>query len=135
MDIYRRFPPEIRIYALALRDIVLQTAEETPGVGPLSEEIKWGEPAFLTKESGSGSTIRLGWKPRAPEKVGLYFNCRTRLVDEFWTLFSEQLTFSGNRAIIVDLSQDPRTLPLQPCISRALTYHRTKRRARSGHDL
>jgi hypothetical protein len=32
----------------------------TPGVGALHETLKWGQPAYLTPETRSGTTLRLG---------------------------------------------------------------------------
>jgi hypothetical protein len=46
---------------LALRRVIFATAAATPGVGVLTETLKWGEPAHVTAETASGSTIRLGW--------------------------------------------------------------------------
>ena len=42
------YPPVIRQRVLALREIVFMVAAKTPGVGPLEESLKWGEPAFAT---------------------------------------------------------------------------------------
>ena len=69
-----------RPHMLALRSLVFETAAEMPQVGALEETLKWGEPAYLTP-SRSGTTIRMDWKPRAPEVCALYFNCQTTLVE------------------------------------------------------
>lgn len=41
-----------------LRRIVFEEAKR-PEVGPIQETLKWGEPAYLTAKSKSGSTIRM----------------------------------------------------------------------------
>ena len=57
---FHEFPPEIRTKLLALRKLILDTAASIEGVGPIEETLKWGQPAYLTSQSKSGSTIRLG---------------------------------------------------------------------------
>lgn len=114
---------------LALRKLIFETATAIDGVGPLTETLKWGEPAYLTEASKSGSTIRIGWKKAAPTRYALYFNCNTSLVETFRDQFGNDLTFEGNRAIVFD-KDDP--LPrdaVASCIASALTYHRDKKAA------
>ena len=118
-------PPEVRAKLFGLRRLILETAARIEGVGPLTETLKWGEPAYLTEASRSGSTIRLGWKPKRPEQVALYFNCRTSLVDDFRSLFPA-LNYEGNRAIVLAADEEIPENELASCIATALTYHRRK---------
>lgn len=108
---------------MRLRALIFDIAAATPGVGALEETLKWGEPAYLTSESGSGSTVRLGWKSRQPDQYALYFNCRTTLVDTFRTLFPTGLRFEGNRALVFAVNGKPPADTLRFCIMAALTYH------------
>lgn len=124
------YPAKARRRLLALRRLILRAAAETPGVGPLTETLKWREPAYLTAASGSGSTIRIAWKPRAPERYGMYFNCNTDLVGRFRGQFADVLSFEGNRAIILDLDKEPPEDALAVCIAAALTYHADRKRRR-----
>jgi hypothetical protein len=39
------YPPKFRRKLLALRKLILETAESTEGVGAIEETLKWGEPA------------------------------------------------------------------------------------------
>jgi len=121
---------------LALRALVLDTAAATPGVGEIEETLKWGEPAYLTSASKSGSTIRLGPVKSNPSEYALYFNCKTTLVDTFRTLFPVELRYEGNRAIVLDAGQAPPLDALSFCIQAALTYHRktASRRAKVGKE-
>ncbi len=52
------FPDRVRARLLEVRDLIFETAASAGGVGPLTETLKWGEPAYLTEATGSGSTIR-----------------------------------------------------------------------------
>lgn len=119
-------PVKERAKLLLVRDLIFETAERTPGVGALTETLKWGEPAYLTEETKSGSTIRLG-VPRGREQTcALYFICSTSLVDSFRSQFADDLTFDGDRAILLDTSKRLPKRALRACISMALTYHQNK---------
>jgi hypothetical protein len=125
---FERFPPAVRARLLAVRRLILETAAGTSGVGPLTEALRWGEPAYLTASSRSGSTIRLGWKAAAPERCAVYFDCKTSLVETFRVLAADEFSFEGNRAILLDASAEPSTVLLTACLAQALTYHLRKRR-------
>jgi hypothetical protein len=112
---------------MALRRLIFTTAQRTAGVGPLDESLRWGEPAYLTAQSGSGSTIRLGWKRARPEHVALYFHCQTSLVQTFRTLFPNTFTYEGNRAILLRIGEPVDTQALALCISAALRYQLDKK--------
>ncbi len=121
------YPPGVRKKMLALRELIFDTAARADGVGELTEALKWGEPAYLTDRSRSGSTVRIDWKRKAPEQYAVYFNCQTRLVDEFRTLFPNDFSFEGNRALVFALDQDLPQDSLALCIEASLRYHLGKR--------
>lgn len=125
-QVFAAWPAPVRRKLLAVRELIFKTAEQLPQVGALEETLKWGEPAYLTPHSKSGSTIRLSWKKAAPNQFGIYFHCQTSLVDTFRTLFPEGLKFEGNRAILFDQAQPLPEDALRMCIGQALTYHLTK---------
>lgn len=124
---FAAYPPRIRRHLLALRRLIFKTAAATPHVGTLTETLKWGEPAYVTTETKSGSTIRLGWKKSAPAQYALYVHCQTNLIATFRVRFPGELEFEGNRAIVFDADETPPTAPLAFCIAAALTYHRRQR--------
>ena len=121
--VFDGYPAAPRRKLLALRRLIFETAASTPGVGVLEEALKWGEPAYLTTASGSGSTIRIAWKKSAPEHCAIYFNCQTDLVDTFRTLFPNEFEFEGNRAIVFSVSAVVPKDALALCIRAALTHH------------
>jgi Domain of unknown function (DU1801) len=123
------YPPNARRRLLALRALILKTAAATTGVGVLEETLKWGEPAYLTTASKSGSTVRIHWKKTAPSKYAIYFNCNTDLVATFRTLFPNEFVFEGNRAIVFNVADTVPTDALAICIGAALTYHRRTKTA------
>jgi hypothetical protein len=129
VEVFDDYPPKVRTQLKRLRRLILDTAVSIEAVGPISETLKWGEPAYLTEASRSGSTIRLGWKSKAPDELAIYFNCRTSLIDTFRTQFPE-LNYQGNRAIVFAVGERLPEDHLGECFAAALTYHlRAKSRA------
>lgn len=123
---FKSYPVHVRPYLERLRTTILDVANNTEGVGPLEETLKWGEPSYLTSKSKSGTTIRIDWKAKRPHQYALYVNCKTSLIDRYKTLFPE-LSYEGNRAIIFDLDKEAPENELRACILMALRYHVDKR--------
>lgn len=124
--VFDSYPAHARARLLAVRALIFQTAFET-GTGPLHETLKWGEPAYLTEARKTGSTIRIAWKPKNPDRINLFFNCKTSLIETFRTLYPEDFIFEGNRAMSVAIGGPLPETPLAHCIAMALSYHRDKR--------
>jgi hypothetical protein len=122
------YPPNVRPKLLALRELVFQAAATAEGVGEIEESLKWGEPAYVTRNK-SGSTVRMDWKKKAPDHYALYFNCQTNLVETFRTLFPNDFKFEGNRALVFSLHDKVPKDSLAMCITASLTYHLKKRNA------
>lgn len=118
---FAAFPPEAAEGMLTLRRLIFRTAAETPGVGRIHETLKWGQPAYLTPETGSGSTIRLG----CPKQGGfaIYAHCQTSVIADFAALFPGDFVIEGNRALVFRHPSDIRTEPIRILIASALTYH------------
>ena len=121
-----RYPGPVQARLLDIRAMIFEVAEATPGVGLLTETLKWGEPAYLTEASRSGSTIRLGTVRSAPDAGAVLLNCRTTLVEEFRDQFADCLTFDGTRAIVLPRAGPLPHQTLEICLRAALTYHRRK---------
>ncbi|KIC14576.1 DUF1801 domain-containing protein [Leisingera sp. ANG-Vp] len=105
---------------LALRQLIFDTAAETPEAGRVEEALRWGQPSYLTPERRTGSTIRLGVPKGA--RFALFVHCQSRLIPEFAAAFPAWDRFEGTRAI---LFEDPAEIePLRHgwLIKRALTY-------------
>ena len=116
------YPLPMRTRLLELRELIYAVAAATKGVGPLTETLKWGEPAYLTEATKSGTTIRLGIG-KSPHNCAVLFNCKTTLIETFRRHFADELVFEGNRAIVVSIDGLlPRAL-LTLCLRAALTYH------------
>ena len=122
-EVFAGYPPAMRKRLLTLRELIFESATTT-SVGRLEETLKWGEPAYVTAQSKSGSTIRIAGKKNSATHYAIYFNCQTTLVETFKTLFPGEFTFEGNRAIVFDVADTVPAETLAFCIAAALTYHR-----------
>jgi hypothetical protein len=128
-DVETRFasvPAPIRSGILGLRQLIFQVAAGSPNVGPLHETLKWGQPAYLTSVTKSGTTLRLG----LPKQGGfaIYVHCQTSIVSEFRTLFPDDFTYEGSRAIHFTDAKPVPLGKLRLFIHRALTYHLPRNR-------
>lgn len=122
-QIIQSYPEIVRDRMKFLRQLVIETAEETAEVEELEETLKWGEPSFVAK---NGSTLRMDWKEKAPEQYAMYFRCSSRLVDTFRMVFGPQFQYEGNRAIVFQLNQKVPVTELEACIKACLIYHKVK---------
>ncbi|MEM6577065.1 MAG: DUF1801 domain-containing protein [Pseudomonadota bacterium] len=104
-----------------IRDLIFAAAEAT-GTAPLTETLKWGQPAYLPAKR-AGTTIRLG---ATAAHAALYVHCQTRLVDQYRDRFPNEFEYEGNRAVLIPHDQPLATDALAQVIAMALTYHRAK---------
>ena len=123
---FNTYPGHVRPKMESLRNLIYEVAKITDGVGELEETLKWGEPAYLTSKTKSGTTIRIDWKPKNPDQIAMYVNCNTTLIGTFRTLFNGQLKFEGNRAIVFPIGKPIPAEQLKVCIAIALRYHLDK---------
>ncbi|WP_421878967.1 DUF1801 domain-containing protein [Marinoscillum sp.] len=121
-QVFMEYPDEVRPKLNQLRDIIIETAEEAR-VPKLIETTKWGEPSYVAKK---GSTIRMDWKSKTPDKYYLFFICSTQLVSTFRFIFGDELTFEGDRAIVFDLNEELPVKQIKRCLQLALNYHQVK---------
>ena len=120
------FPKHVRRRLLEVRDLIFETAADIEGVGPLTETLKWSEPAYLTEATRSGSTIRLGWFRSSDHECAVLFNCRSSLVDDFRERCPGVFIYERNRAILLDAREPLPKAQLSACLGMALTYHRRR---------
>jgi hypothetical protein len=124
--VFDSYPKPLKSKLLALRRLILDTARTTDGVGAIEEALKWGQASYLTRESGSGSTVRIG-RVKSANQLAVYFHCQTDLVETFRELYPE-LTYGGNRSILLDAADALPDAALRHCVAPALTYHLNKRK-------
>ncbi len=131
--VFGAYPKPVQAKLLALRRLIFETAKATKGVGALEETLKWGQPSYLTPETKSGSTIRIDQvKPEAGQ-VAVYFHCQTNLVETFRQLYPE-LSYGGNRSILLNAGDKLPAVALRHCVALALTYHLNNRKTRCDRE-
>ncbi|MEP1254331.1 MAG: DUF1801 domain-containing protein [Alphaproteobacteria bacterium] len=118
---FNAFPDDLRPTLLRLREMIFDTAARTPDVGALEETLKWGQPAYLTPQTKSGSTLRLGMPKTGG--VALYAHCQTTIISDFASQFAQDFAIEGNRAVHLPADSDLAEAPLRQLIHSALTYH------------
>lgn len=125
-DVFANYPNNVRDKMHYLRELVIETAEETEGIDTMELTLKWGEPSFVTK---NGSTLRMDWKEKTPNQYAMYFKCTSRLVETFKLVFNQKFEYEGKRAIVFQMNQKIPVMELKECIRAALRYHKVK------HDI
>lgn len=116
------YPEQVRDFANEVITIIYEVAKEE-GIDQVEESLKWGEPSFRTQH---GSPIRFDWKSNHPDNFFIFFNCKTILVETFRELYGTALKFEGNRAIVLNYSEELPKNILKHCITLAFDYHRIK---------
>lgn len=121
-------PDPARGWLLTLRRTIFEVAADTPGVGAISETLKWHQPAYLTDATKSGTTIRLGVSKTG--SAALFVHCQTTIVADFQAQFPDDFTYEGNRAVLFSSKAEMTGVPVRLLIRSALTYHLSKSQAR-----
>lgn len=107
-----------------IRAIIHQAAAAVPQVGLLTETLKWGEPAWLTAASGSGTTLRIGWKSARPDRIAVLVNCRTGLIATLRDIYPDSFHYEGSRAACVALDAPLPDQAIDHFARLAQSYHR-----------
>ena len=67
--VFNRYPKKMKQKLMRLRQLIFDVAAKTKDVGQLEETLKWGEPAYLTSQTKSGSLIRIDAKKNRPVEI------------------------------------------------------------------
>lgn len=118
---YSSYPATVSPIINNLRREFINTASDLNLT--VSQTLKWGEPSFMVK---GGSTVRIDWKNKLPDKIGIYFNCNSRLVETFKELYPTTFDYQGNRAILLNVNMPIAMTELKHCIRLAFSYHQNK---------
>ena len=122
--VFDGFEDPIRSELLGLRHLILTTAAETDGVGPILETLKWGQPAYLAHRTKSGTTVRIAPTAHDSEDdFAVFFTCHTELVNTFKSLFGDIFRYEGTRALLFKMGQPLPERELRECVAMALTYN------------
>ena len=117
------YPTHIAPKLYRIRELIFDVASKEETILDIEETLKWNEPSYITK---NGSTLRIDWKKKSPDKYSMYFNCKTSLISTFQELFSDKFTFINNREISFCIDEKIDEDILKYCILLSLTYHDRK---------
>lgn len=106
---------------LQLRELIYTTAHELDATIVVTESLKWGQPSYAAM---GGTPIRIDIFNDG--RVAVFFHCQTNLVSYFRSVFGDTLTFSGNRAVVLDVDAPLPIADIKFCIESALLYHKKK---------
>lgn len=130
--VFESYPDNAREQLLKIRQLIVNCAAADETIGTLTETLKWGEPAYLTEETGSGSTVRLGYKDKQQDTVAIYFNCQTTIVKDIQQRYDDLFKCVDNRALLIPLDKSLPAEELTECINMALMYHANKKSRAAG---
>jgi hypothetical protein len=112
---------------LRLRELLFDTAAQTPGVGPLEETLRWGQPSYPTVQSKARSTIRIEQAAAHAGRYAMYFHCRSSLASDFRAIYPRDFRYAGRRSIVFDTDDNVPSKQPSQCIAMTLTYHLAKK--------
>jgi len=125
-NVFDAYPENSKVKLLHLRQLIFDTAAAIKDVGEIEETLKWGQPAYLTTASQSGTTIRIDQVKPKDDAYGLFVHCQTSLMATYRELYPGKLEFEGNRMLRFHVDQAPPEGIVKNCIALALTYHLDK---------
>ncbi len=129
-SLFKSYPPGVRGRLMALRELVFDTAARTEGVGPLTETLKWGQPSYLTEETGAGTMVRID-RLKAADGYAVSFHCQSGLLRQFRELYPDTFKFEGKRAIVFAVADRVPARQLRHCLALAFTHHSRKKKPKS----
>ena len=89
----------------------------------LAEKLKWNEPSYLVD---GGSTVRISWLKSFPNHYGMFFHCKTSLIETFKEIYPQEFNYEGKRALIFSLDDELPEKELKHCVKLSLSYHALK---------
>ena len=121
---YKTYPPIVKQKMLNFRELILEVIEKNPDIDFTGEALKWDEPSFLTKSSGS--TLRIDWKKKSPEHVSIFVNCQTKLISIFRELYPDDFEYVGNREVRLPIKRKYSKVKVKKLIELVLKYNLIK---------
>lgn len=116
----------VRQGLVTLRGLVFAQADRMPQIGPVTEALRWGEPAFLTLQTGAACSLRIG--PVRRGGFGLFVHCKSGLIPAFQAGLGSGLRFDGTRAVLFETAAAINAAQISLLIEGALGFHLAKKR-------
>ncbi|MEP2920237.1 MAG: hypothetical protein ABJP06_05890 [Sulfitobacter sp.] len=97
------WPAEARLKFTDIRALILEAGARAD-IGPLTESLKWGQPAWRPDRPRKGSTLRLNWSDKLPRTLALFVDCKTTLAAEIFAAYPDDFQYESNRAMRMQLN-------------------------------
>jgi hypothetical protein len=107
-----------------LRGLIFATAARQPQIGRVVEDLRWGQPAYLTPDTKAACSLRIG--PHRDGGFALFVQCKTTLIADFLAGPGVGQRTEGTRAVLFRTAADIADGPVSLLIAGALTYHQRK---------
>ena len=107
-----------------LRRLIFATAAAHSQIGRVVEDLRWGQPAYLTPDTGAACSLRIG--PHRDGGFALLVHCKTHLIADFLAGPGAGQHTEGSRAVLFRTMADIADDPITQLIAGALTYHQRK---------
>lgn len=112
---------------LLLREMIFDIAKARPETGQIEETLRWGQPAYLTPQTKSGTTIRLGVHKSA--RFALFVHCQSRVIPAYLEAYPMWDRVDGTRAVLFDHATEIEPRRHSWLVEQALTYRLRKKTA------
>lgn len=113
-------PPLVAQGMARLRNLIIDTGASDPRIGPLTESLKWGQPAFRPRAANTGTTLRVA--PHKSATFAFYAPCSTTVIANHAQRFAGADRIDGSRAILFDHPDQIDADRLRLTILHGLTY-------------
>ncbi|MBD8878368.1 DUF1801 domain-containing protein [Roseibium polysiphoniae] len=117
-------PPQAAGSLERLRQVILQTVEDDPAISQPIETLKWGEIAFVPTAKSGGTTLRIAWKKKKPDFVGLFFHCGTNVSEQIDQFVPKECELDGRRGALFPLAKPLPEAAIKMIAALVLTYRR-----------
>jgi hypothetical protein len=106
---------------------IFQEVADQADIGSLDETLKWGQPSWRPGKPRTGSTLRMDWNPKFPDRLSLFVDCKTDLAARMQTLYPNLTENDGRRHLAVSLDAPLPKQAIAHLADMTFTYHRAKR--------
>lgn len=96
-------------------------------LGRLMRTLKWGQPSWRPVKPRTGSTLRMDWTPKFPDRLSLFVDCKTDLAARMQDMYPDLPENDGQRHIAIALNIPVPEQALTHLADITFTYHRTRR--------
>jgi len=127
--VFDAYPKPLKAKLLALRRLIFDNRKDHQGRRRAAGNPEMGPaPAISHRRQKAAARSGSTQVNRLPTNTRLYFHCQTDLVETFRELYPRELSYGGNRSILLNAQDEMPEAALRHCVALALTYHLNKRK-------